>query len=153
MDHPQKLLKDQADPWGFLWALEGMKRQNRDAGGQLLKGQQGIRLEFLGNASGGQWGHDGVVRLLIGFPLAPGQQRNFKLSCLRWRSVVTPDGTGTPSGSWTADSSVALWNAVLSSEGAVTSSPQAPYQTGRDSVEHTGRTNDYGRSGSVSDEK
>ena len=29
-----------------------MKRQNRDAGGQLLKGQQGIPLEFLGNGNG-----------------------------------------------------------------------------------------------------
>jgi len=58
VDHLQQLLKDQADPWGVSWALKSMKRQNRDAGGQLLKGQQGIRLEFLGNGSSGQWGHD-----------------------------------------------------------------------------------------------
>jgi hypothetical protein len=38
VDHLKQLLKDQADPWGLLWALEGMKRQNRDAGGQLLMG-------------------------------------------------------------------------------------------------------------------
>jgi hypothetical protein len=31
-----------------------MKRQNRNAGGQLLKGQQGIPLEFLGNGSSGE---------------------------------------------------------------------------------------------------
>ena len=36
--------------------VRGMKRQNRDAGGQLLKGQQGITLEFLGNGSGGELG-------------------------------------------------------------------------------------------------
>ena len=35
-----------------------MKRQNRDAGGQLLHGQQGIPLEFLGNGSGGEWRHE-----------------------------------------------------------------------------------------------
>ena len=58
MNHLQQLLKDQADPWGLLWALESMKRQNRDAGGQLLKSQQSIRLEFLGYGSSGQWGHE-----------------------------------------------------------------------------------------------
>ncbi len=42
----------------MLWALEGMKRQHRDAGGQLLKGQQGVGSEFLGYGSGGQWGHE-----------------------------------------------------------------------------------------------
>ena len=30
-------------------AVRGMKRQNRDAGGQLPEGQQGIPLEFLGS--------------------------------------------------------------------------------------------------------
>ena len=49
------MLKDQSDPWGLLWGLEGIKCQNRDAGAQLLKGQKGIRLEFLGNGSSGQW--------------------------------------------------------------------------------------------------
>ena len=53
MDRLQELLKDLADSWGVLMAVGGMKRQNRDAGGQLLKGQQGIPLEFLGNGSGG----------------------------------------------------------------------------------------------------
>ena len=35
-----------------------MKRQDLDAGGQLLKGQQGIPLEFLGNGSSGEWRHE-----------------------------------------------------------------------------------------------
>ena len=35
-----------------------MKRQNRDAGGQLLKGEQGIPVEFLGNGRGGEWRHE-----------------------------------------------------------------------------------------------
>ena len=60
------------------------------------------------------------------FPQAPGQQRNFKIPCLRWMSVVTPDGTGTPSGTWDTDSSAGWWDAVLGSTGAVPSSPQAP---------------------------
>jgi len=33
-----------------------MKRQDGDAGGQLLKGQQGIPLEFLGYGRGGELG-------------------------------------------------------------------------------------------------
>jgi hypothetical protein len=49
VDQLQQLLKDLADPWGLLWALAGKKRQNRDAIGQLLKGQQGNRLDFLGS--------------------------------------------------------------------------------------------------------
>ena len=53
MDGLKQLLKDLTDSWGVLWAVGRMKRQNRDAGGQLLKGQQGITLEFLGNGSGG----------------------------------------------------------------------------------------------------
>ena len=36
-----------------------MKCQDRDAGGQLLKGEQGIPLEFLGNGSSGEWRHEG----------------------------------------------------------------------------------------------
>ena len=35
--------------WGVLWAVGGMQGQNRDAGGQLLEGQQGIPVEFLGS--------------------------------------------------------------------------------------------------------
>lgn len=35
-----------------------MKRQNRDAGGQMLKSEQGIPLEFLGNGSSGEWRHE-----------------------------------------------------------------------------------------------
>ena len=38
--------------------VRGMKCQNRDAGGQLLKGQQGIPLEFLGNGRGGERRHE-----------------------------------------------------------------------------------------------
>lgn len=38
--------------------VRGMKRQNRDAGGQLLKGQQVIPVEFLGNGRGGELGHE-----------------------------------------------------------------------------------------------
>ena len=34
--------------------VRGMKRQIRDAGGQLLKSEQGIPLKFLGNGSGGE---------------------------------------------------------------------------------------------------
>ena len=48
MDDPQQLLKDLTDSWGVLWAMRGMKRQDRDAGAQLLKGEQGIPVEFLG---------------------------------------------------------------------------------------------------------
>jgi hypothetical protein len=49
----QQLLKDRKNSWGFLWAMRAMERQNHDAGGQLLKGQQGIPLVFLGNRTGG----------------------------------------------------------------------------------------------------
>jgi hypothetical protein len=35
-----------------------MKRQNRDAGGQLLKGEQGIPVEFLGDGRGGELRHE-----------------------------------------------------------------------------------------------
>jgi len=66
---------------------------------------------------------------------------------------VSPDGSGTPAGTGDTHSSAVLRDAVLRSTGAVNSNPQAPHQSGRDSVEHTGRTNDYGRGGSVSDEK
>jgi hypothetical protein len=52
VDHLQELLKDLTDSWSIHWAVSGMKRQDRDAGGQLLKGQQGIPLEFLGNGRG-----------------------------------------------------------------------------------------------------
>jgi len=52
------LINDSTDSWGVLWALEGMKRQKRDAGGQLLKVQQSIRLEFPGYGSSGQWRHE-----------------------------------------------------------------------------------------------
>ena len=54
MDGLKQLLKDLTDSWGVPWAVIGMKRQNRDAGGQLLKGQQGIPVEFLGNGGGGE---------------------------------------------------------------------------------------------------
>ena len=37
--------------------VRGMKRQNRDAGGQLVQGQQGIPVEFLGNGGGGELGY------------------------------------------------------------------------------------------------
>ena len=40
--------------------MRGVKRQDRDAGGQLLKGQQGIPLEFLGNGEGGELGHEAL---------------------------------------------------------------------------------------------
>lgn len=53
MDRLQQLLKDLTDSWSIHWAMRGMKRQNRDAGGQLLKGEQGIPVEFLGNGSSG----------------------------------------------------------------------------------------------------
>ena len=35
--------------------VRGMKGKHRDAGGQLLKGEQGIPVEFLGNGRGGEW--------------------------------------------------------------------------------------------------
>ena len=53
VDRLQQLLKDLTDSWGVLWAVRDMKGKHRDAGGQLLNGQQGIPLEFLGNDSGG----------------------------------------------------------------------------------------------------
>ena len=53
MDHLQQLLKDRTDSWRVLGAVRSMKRQDRGAGGQLLKGEQGIPLEFLGNGSSG----------------------------------------------------------------------------------------------------
>ena len=49
--------KDRTNSWGVPWAMGGMKRQDRDAGYYLLKGQQGIPLEFLGNCGGGELGH------------------------------------------------------------------------------------------------
>ena len=58
MDDPQQLLKDLTDSWGVLWAMSGMKGKQRDAGGQLLKGQQGIPVEFLGYGSGGELGYE-----------------------------------------------------------------------------------------------
>ena len=58
MDRLQELLKDLTDSWGVLWAVRGMKGKQRDAGGQLLKGQQGIPVEFLRNGSGGEWRHE-----------------------------------------------------------------------------------------------
>ena len=54
VDRLQQLLKDLTNSWSIHWAMRGMKCQNRDAGGQLLKGQQGILLEFLGNGSSGE---------------------------------------------------------------------------------------------------
>jgi hypothetical protein len=57
VDCPQQLPKDRTDSWGVLLAMRGMKRQDADAGGQLLKGQQGIPLEFLGYGSGGERRH------------------------------------------------------------------------------------------------
>ena len=38
--------------------VRGIKRQNRDAGGQLVQGQQGIPVEFLGNGGGGDLGYE-----------------------------------------------------------------------------------------------
>ena len=58
VDHLQQLLKDRKDPWGIPRAMSGMKCQDGDAGGQLLKGQQGIPMEFLGNGRGGEWRHE-----------------------------------------------------------------------------------------------
>lgn len=58
MDRLQQLLKDLTDSWSVLGAVRRMKRQNRDAGGPLLRGQQGIGLELLGYGSSGQWGHE-----------------------------------------------------------------------------------------------
>ena len=58
MDRLQQLLKDLTDSWSIHWAVRGMKRQDRDAGGQLLKGQKGIPLEFLGDGSSGEWRHE-----------------------------------------------------------------------------------------------
>ena len=55
MDRLQQLVKDLTDSWGVPWAMGGMKRQNRDAGGQLLKGEQGIPLEFVGMAEVVSW--------------------------------------------------------------------------------------------------
>ncbi len=58
MDRLQQLPKDLTDSWRIHWAMRGMKRQNCDAGGQLLKGQQGIPVEFLGYGSGGELGYE-----------------------------------------------------------------------------------------------
>ena len=38
--------------------VSGMKGKQRDAGGQLLKSQQGIPVEFLGYGSGGELGYE-----------------------------------------------------------------------------------------------
>jgi hypothetical protein len=38
--------------------VRGMKGKHRDAGGQLLKGEQGIPLEFLRDGSSGEWRHE-----------------------------------------------------------------------------------------------
>jgi hypothetical protein len=35
MDQLQQLLKGLTDSWGVLWAVRGMKRQNRAAGGHI----------------------------------------------------------------------------------------------------------------------
>ena len=51
-------------------------------------------------------------------------------------AVMPPDGTGTPSGTWDTDSSAGWWDAVLRSTGAVSSSPQAPHQSGCHPLEH-----------------
>ena len=58
VDRLQQLLKDLTDSWGVLWAVRGMKCQDCDGSRQLLKGQQGIPLEFLGNGSSGEWRHE-----------------------------------------------------------------------------------------------
>ena len=58
MNRLQQLLKDLTDSWGVLGAVGGMKGKHRDAGGQLLKGQQGIPMEFQGNGRGGELGHE-----------------------------------------------------------------------------------------------
>ena len=54
MDHLQQLLKDLTDSWGVLGAVRGMKGKHRDAGGQLLQGEQSIPLELQGNGRGGE---------------------------------------------------------------------------------------------------
>lgn len=66
VNHLHQLSKYRADPWGVLWAMRAMKRQNRDGSGQLLHGQQGIPLELLGNGSGGEWGHRVLCDFLQG---------------------------------------------------------------------------------------
>jgi len=53
----------------------------------------------------------------------------FPKFCLTRRSVMPPDGTGTPSGTWDTDSSAGLRVAVLRSKRAVPSSSQAPHQS------------------------
>jgi hypothetical protein len=53
VDRLQQLLKDCTDPCAVLWAMRGMESQDGDAGGQLLKGQQGITVEFLRDGRGG----------------------------------------------------------------------------------------------------
>ena len=58
VDHLQQLLKDLTDSWRVPWAVRGMKCQDCDGSRQLLKGHQGIPLEFLGNGSGGEWRHE-----------------------------------------------------------------------------------------------
>ena len=58
VDRLQQSLKDLADSWSVLWVMSGMESKDRDAGGQLLKGQQGIPVEFLSNGSSGEWRHE-----------------------------------------------------------------------------------------------
>ena len=55
VDDPQQLLKDLTDSWRIHWAMRGMKRQNCDAGGQMLKSEQSIPREFLSNGRGGDF--------------------------------------------------------------------------------------------------
>jgi len=43
-----KVLAGHTDPGGAGRTMRGIKRQNRDGSGQLLQGQQGKPLEFLG---------------------------------------------------------------------------------------------------------
>jgi len=52
VDGFQQLLIDRTDSWSIHWAVRSMKGKHRDAGCQLLKGQQGIPLEFLRDGRG-----------------------------------------------------------------------------------------------------
>jgi hypothetical protein len=59
--------------------MRGMKCQNRDAGGQLFQGQQGIPVEFLGDGSGGELRREASYDCFLVFPQAPVQKRQPRL--------------------------------------------------------------------------
>ena len=56
VNHLQQLLKDHADSWGVLWALEGMKRQNHDA----------VVVNFSGVSRASVWSSWGTATVLSG---------------------------------------------------------------------------------------